>query len=154
MDDGGAGAARRAKGVGLLVELKAIDAEVEAGARGLRALVDLGDLPDAPILSAARLRFSRALRRHLLYVNDAVLAYLREATDSDGMRVIGDYRQLLNGYHEAAAHHVAAWPSTTVADDWAGYRRSVADMLSRLARRMEAERRDIHPLLSGTLRRG
>lgn len=140
---------RRAEGIGLLAELTAIDGEVDAGARELEALVKLGDLPDGPSLSVARLRFSRALRQHLQFVDTAVMPYLRATVDAKADQIVGDYRRLLNGYHEAAAHHVAAWPSISVAADWDGYGRSVADMLSRLKRRVEAERRDIHPLLSG-----
>ena len=139
---------RRAEGVSVLAELTAINGEVDGGARELESLVNLDDMPSAALLSAARLRFSRALRRHLQHVNGAVIPYLRAILDAKTDQVVGDYRRVLNGYHEAAAHHVALWPSTNVAADWGGYRRSVADMLARLRKRVEVEQRDILPLLA------
>ncbi|WP_375396685.1 hypothetical protein [uncultured Sphingomonas sp.] len=133
----------------LLAELRAINDEVEAGAREMERLSRLTALPDGAALSTARLRFSRALRRHLQHVDGAILSYLRVATAVTATPAVEDFRRLLHEYHEAAAHHVARWPSTSVVADWDGYRRSVADMLARLRERTEVEKRDIHPLLAG-----
>ncbi|WP_174274026.1 hypothetical protein [Sphingomonas bacterium] len=133
-----------------LAELLAINEEVEAGALEMKRLAALPALPDGAALSAARLRFSRALRRHLQHIDGAVLPHLRATADAAAKPAIEAFRQLLHDYHEAAAHHVARWPSTSVTADWDGYRRSVDDMLVRLRKRGEVERRDIHPLLAGT----
>ena len=149
MTDHEAPAERRAMGMSLLAGLTAIDEDVDAGALAMEQLVKLNALPDGALLSAARLRFSRALRRHLQHVDGAIMPYLQATLDARASQLIGDYRRTLNSYHEAAAHHVAQWPSNSVAADWGGYRRSVADMLSRLRKRIEIERRDIHPLLAG-----
>lgn len=140
-------------GYDLLSDLLTIDREVEAGALEMEHLARMTELPDNATLSTARLRFSRALRRHLQHVDGAVLKHLRATTDVTAKPAIDDFRRLLHDYHEAAAHHVARWPSTSVAADWDGYRRSVGDMLSRLRKRIEIEHRDIHPLLIGTLPR-
>lgn len=133
---------------GLLAELTAIDDDVDAGARDMAQLIAQDTLPDGALLSAARLRFSRALRRHLQHVDGAVMPYLRSAEDRQGSDSVDGFRRLLNTYHEAAAHHVAQWPSNRVAADWNGYRRAVAAMLARLRERRAVERRDIHPLLA------
>ena len=148
MSDDPTPANRGARGIAVLAELTAINSEVDGGARELESLVKLHDIPSAALLSAARLRFSRALRRHLQHVDGVVMPYLRATLDAKTDQVVGDYRRVLNGYHEAAAHHVALWPSNNVADDWGGYRRSVADMLARLRKRVEIEQRDILPLLT------
>ena len=131
----------------LAAELLAINDEVEAAAVEMEHLAGLAASPGAGTLSAARLRFSRALRRHLEHVDGTILAHLRATTDASAKPAIDGFRRLLHDYHDAAAHHVARWPSTSVAADWDGYRRSAGDMLVRLRRRIEAERRDIHPLL-------
>ena len=134
-------------GDSLLVELRAINEEVEASMQDMEGLVRLAVQPGNAVLSTARLRFSRSLRRHLQHVDGAIMAHLR-ATDAAGVKpAIDAYRRLLHDYHEAAAHHVARWPSTSVAADWEGYRRSVADMLAKLRKRIMAEQRDILPLL-------
>lgn len=132
----------------LLTELLAINEEVDASAQELERLVRLPALPDGALLSAARLRFSRVLRRHLQHVDGSIQSHLRTAADAAAKPRIDAYRQLLNDYHEAAAHHVARWPSTSVTTDWDGYRQSVGDMLVRLRQRIVVERRDIHPLLA------
>lgn len=133
------------RGGDVLATLLAINQEVATAGQEMERLARLTELPDAAVLSTARLRFSRALRRHLQYVDQTVLTQLRGAVDDYGP--VTAYRRLLQDYHEAAAHHVARWPSTSVTADWHGYRRSVADMLDRLGKRVEAERRDIYPLL-------
>ena len=148
MTDQEAPSERRAKGLSLLAELTALDDDVYAAALALEQLVKLSVLPEGASLAAGRLRFSRALRRHLQHIDSAVMPYLRDAADARASQIIGNYRRTLNSYHEAAAHHVAQWPSTSVTQDWDGYRRSVADMLSRLRKRIETEHRDIHPLLA------
>ena len=138
----------RISGETLLADLLAINDEIEASAADLERLVSLPSLSQAE-LATTRLRFHRALRRHLKQVDESVTGHLRATNDPATNRAVDEYRKLLREYHEAAARHVARWPSTSVATDWAGYRRSVADMLSRLRGRIAAERRDIHPLLSG-----
>ncbi len=143
MNDGSPDASR------LMTELLAINEEVDASGLEMERLARLPVLDDGSVLSAARLRFSRALRRHLQHVDGAILPYLRKTASAKTRSVVDDYRRLLHDYHEAAAHHVANWPSTNVATDWSGYRTSVADMLARLRRRIEVESRDIHPLLAG-----
>ena len=77
-----------------------------------------------------------------------MLPQLRSSSNARPTIAVEEFRRLLHDYHEAAAHHVARWPSTSVAADWQGYRRSVADMLTRLRKRIEVERRDILPLLA------
>lgn len=151
MSDAPTPADRRSEGISVLAELTAINGEVDGGARELESLVKLDDMPNAALLSAARLRFSRALRRHLRHVDGVVMPYLRATFDAKTDQIVGDYRRVLNGYHEAAAHHVALWPSNNVAADWGGYRRSVADMLARLRKRVEIEQRDILPLLASAV---
>lgn len=113
---------RRAEGIGLLAELTAIDGEVDAGARELEALVKLGDLPDGPSLSAARLRFSRALRRHLQFVDAAVMPYLQATVDAKADQTVGDYRRLLNATtrrRRIMSRHgrPSAWPPTGAVTD-------------------------------------
>lgn len=149
MDDARARVLPEATGDRLLAALLAINGEVEASAREMASLARLPALPDGAVLSAARLRFSRALRHHLQHVDTAVQPHLLAAADRAAKPRIDAYKQLLHRYHEAAAHHVARWPSTRVTTDWDGYRRSVSDMLARLRERVAAERRDIHPLLAG-----
>lgn len=137
-------APRPPEGDRLLEELIAINDEVDASALDMERLAQLATLPENTVLSAARLRFSRALRRHLLHAGGAVLPHLRNTRASPA---VDDFQRLLHEYHEAAAHHVARWPSTSVATDWHGYRKSVGEMLARLRMRAEIERRTIHPLL-------
>ena len=136
----------------LLSELVEINAEVETGAIEMGRLMQMMRAPEGAALSNARLRFSRGLRRHLQHIDGPVLSHLRATAGADAKPAIDAFRRLLQDYHEAAAHHVARWPSTSVAADWDGYRRSVAEMLARLRQRVEVERRDIHPLLNGTRR--
>ena len=140
-------------GVRLLRELVEINGEVDADALEMERLTRLTALPEGQALSSARLRFSRGLRRHLQHIDGPVLSHLRTTVAADAIPAIDAFRRLLHGYHEAAAHHVAHWPSTSVTSDWDGYRRSVGEMLASLRRRVEVERREIHPLLSGTRRR-
>ena len=147
MGDGGP-PADDPSGPALLADLLAINQEIEAAGLEMERLSRMPDLPDPASLSIARLRFSRALRRHLQHVDGAMADHLRDAADTRAKPAIAGYRRLLMDYHEAAAHHVGRWPSTSVAADWEGYRCSVADMLARLRRRVEVEKRDIHPLLS------
>ena len=149
MDDGSTSVGRRVDGNRALAELRVINDEVEAGALGMERLARLAAYPEGASLSTARLRLSRALRRHLEHVDGAVLPHLHTTMNAGVKSAIDQYRRLLYDYHEAAAHHVARWPSTSVTADWDGYRRSVADMLSRLRTRIEVERRDIHPLIAG-----
>lgn len=132
----------------LMTELLTINEEVGASGLEMERLARLPALGDSSVLSTARLRFSKALRRHLQHVDGAILPHLRTTADAKTNAIVDDYRRLLHDYHEAAAHHVANWPSTNVATNWDGYRKSVADMLARLRRRIEVERRDIHPLLA------
>lgn len=132
----------------LLAELLKINDEVDASAAEVERLSRATVVPDSAILSTARLRFSRALRRHLQHVDGAVLPQLRSPSNARPTIAVEEFRRLLHDYHEAAAHHVARWPSTSVAADWHGYRKSVADMLVRLRKRIEVERRDILPLLA------
>ena len=132
----------------LLTDLLAVNEEVEVSAREMAGLVRLPSLPEHAVLSAARLRFSRALRRHLQLVDGAIQSRLRTASEN-GDAGVHAYRQLLHGYHGAAAHHIACWESASVANDWDGYCRSVENMLVLLRQRLAAERRDIHPLLAG-----
>lgn len=140
-------------GVLLLRELEAINGEVDAGALEMERLTRLTAAPEGAALSSARLRFSRGLRRHLQHIDGPILSHLRATAGADAKPAIDGFRRRLHDYHEAAAHHVARWPSTSVTADWDGYRRSVAEMLVRLRQRVEVERRDIHPLLAGTRRR-
>ena len=147
--DGSISAAGLADGNRLLAELRVLNDEVEAGALEMERLARLAVHPDGTSLSTARLRFSRALRRHLEHVSGAILPHLHTTANASGKSAIDHYRRLLHDYHEAAAHHVARWPSTSVTADWDGYRHSVAEMLSRLRKRTEVERRDIHPLIAG-----
>lgn len=139
-------------GVLLLFDLTAINSEVDAGALEMERLTRQTTVPEGAALSSARLRFSRGLRRHLQHIDGPVLSHLRATAGADAKPAIDAFRRLLHDYHEAAAHHVARWPSTSVTADWDGYRRSVAEMLARLRRRVEIERRDIYPLLAGTQR--
>ena len=153
MVDDGSSAAAPAHGEGLLRELLAINDEIDASQQEMARLVGLAELPDGSTLSTARLRFSRALRRHLQHVDGPILSHLRTTADPRAKPTLDAFRLLLQEYHEAAAHHVARWPSTSVTADWDGYRRSVNDMLARLRNRIAVERRDIHPLLAGAGRR-
>lgn len=136
-------------GPALLADLQAINRDVEACGLQMERLARMTDLPDTAALSTARLRFSRALRRHLQHVDGGILKHLGDTTDAAARQAVAGYRRLLHEYHEAAAHHVARWPSTSVTTDWEGYRRSVADMLARLRQRVKVEQRDIHPRLAG-----
>lgn len=147
MDDGRLPVAD-SSGPALLADLQAINRDVEACGLEMERLARMTDLPDTAAISTARLRFSRALRRHLQHVDEAVLKHLGDTTDAAAWQAVVGYRRLLHDYHEAAAHHVARWPSTRVTADWEGYRRSVAEMLTRLRKRLEVEQREIHPLLS------
>ncbi|WP_157134762.1 hypothetical protein [Sphingomonas sp. PAMC 26605] len=130
----------------LLADLQTINEEIGHGALELERLVRLADYPGG-LLDAVRLRFSRALRRPLQLLDGVITPQLRSSTDAADKPALIAYRRLLSAYHEAAAHHVARWPSTKVATDWGGHRRSVSEMLSRLRERVEAERRDIVPVL-------
>ncbi len=132
----------------LLTDLKAINDAVLAAALDMERLSALATSPDGGMLASARLRFSRALRVHLTHVDGAVLPALRLAADPRVKAAIDEYRRVLHEYHEAAAHHVARWPSADVTADWDGYRHSVADMLARLRERVAVEERVVHPLLA------
>ncbi|WP_375398094.1 hypothetical protein [uncultured Sphingomonas sp.] len=134
----------------LSIDLTAFNDDVQAAALDLERLIALGTSPDGGVLASARLRFSRALRVHLQHVDGAVLPALRRAADARMRAAIDEYRRVLHDYHEAAAHHVARWPSAAVTADWDGYRHSVADMLARLSRRVAVEQRIVHPLLTRT----
>ncbi len=140
-------------GDGLLRALIAINDEIDASAQEMQRLVDLAVLPDGGMLSAARLRFSRALRRHLQHVDGPILSHLRTTADPGARPAVDAFRLMLQEYHEAAAYHVARWPSTSVTADWDGYRRSVNDMLARLRNRIAVERRDVHPMLADSRHR-
>lgn len=153
MDDDTSPAVAPSGDEGLLRDLLAINDEIEASEREMARLVGLAELPDGGALSTARLRFSRVLRRHLQHVDGPILSHLRTTADPRAKPAIDAFRLLLQEYHEAAAHHVARWPSTSVTADWNGYRRSVKDMLARLRNRIAVERRDIHPLLAETRHR-
>lgn len=152
MVDGGSPAAA-SHGEHLLRDLLAINDEIDASLQEMARLVGLAALPDGSTLSTARLRFSRALRRHLQHVDGQILSHLRTTADPRAKPTLDAFRLLLQEYHEAAAHHVARWPSTSVTADWDGYRGSVNDMLARLRNRIAVERRDIHPLLADAGRR-
>lgn len=138
----------RADGEGLLIDLKAINDAVRAAALDMERLTAPDTSPDSGALASARLRFSRALNVHLRHVDGAVLPALRRAADPRVMAALHQYRRVLHEYHEAAAHHIARWPSTGVTADWDGYRRSVADMLARMRGRVAAEERIVYPLLA------
>ena len=153
MVDGTAPAAAPSGDERLLLDLLALNDEIDVSGQEIERLVMLAELPDGSLLSAARLRFSRALRRHLQYVDGTILSHLRVTADPRAKPALDAFRLLLQEYHEAAAHHVARWPSTSVTADWDGYRQSVKDMLAKLRNRIAVERRDIHPLLADPQRR-
>lgn len=141
------GARGPAAGADLADALDGTLTEVEAALEELMTLTRRPAMPESSLLGAARLRFSRSLGVNLKCLRERVLPLLAASGSERARDAASAADRELNDYFQAAAHHVAAWPSGKVAADWRGYVQSATAMFARLRTLLDTERTRIRPLL-------
>lgn len=130
----------------MLDDLIAINEQVAQDANAMRRMVAQPATQDRAETAALRLRFSRSLRRHLQFIDLVVMPEVQKLGRTERARA-AEVRAVLQRYHEAAAHHVAAWPSEKLQTEWAAYGSAVRRMLDLLQERTEIEQRLLYPIL-------
>jgi hypothetical protein len=100
--------------------------------------------PDTTALSKCRWTLARLISTHLAYEG----AHLYPALARSGGRAMEASRKMaaeMTGLGGRLQNHVREWTVGAIADDWAGYRRSSADLIAVLRARMDAEESQLYP---------
>lgn len=100
-------------------------------------------VPDLPALAKCRWTLARLVSMHLAH--EAVLS---SALAAQGGRQADLGRKMAAEISELGSrlqYHVREWTPGTIAEDWAGYRRSSKTLIAELRDRMKSEERDLYP---------
>jgi hypothetical protein len=133
----------------VLTQLKAVHAELREAIAGLEAVVSRPS-PDRELLSAARLRLSKASSRRRSTLECSIYPILHDVPQHDAEK-IANLRLEMATLMVQSSEHIGRWTVRAICEDWAGYQKASAAMRRSMLKRIEHEAAVLYPLLQAKL---
>jgi ABC-type transporter Mla subunit MlaD len=130
-------------GNGMLDELRAVHAELEAAMDALDQLTT-EPAPDQSAVANARARLGKASGKRRALFDMATNYLIKAGADPDKIRQL---RELNAAQLESSTTHIGAWGLRQLVADWPGYVRTAAPMRQSMRDLIAADRKTLFPML-------
>lgn len=102
---------------------------------------------DRATLAQARLRLTKASGERLKFIETEIHPHLEQWVSPFDRAILEQLRNESFVLRGNSTRHVAAWSLDRIVENWTGYLRASAEMLTAMRRRVEREKTVLYPLL-------
>ena len=113
----------------------------------LSSVIARDEPPPSTDLYALRQELIGAVIRHLKREDWVVYPRLLASSDNRVEQTARSFSKEMGGLAKTFTDYAQRWGSFAIEDDWPGYRRETAKIISALTQRITRENRDLYPLL-------